>query len=94
MKILKTQDFRIGDIESNEIKIFPYGKSYPGCDCAGPFEGIMGAQMSNQFMVASILVNKVVDFKNYVNFNNPLVPDLARKILVEKDEEAKFWLST
>lgn len=88
LEIAQKEDLTIGDIKNIEVRIFPQSKYYPGCDCAGPFESIMQAQMSNQFTVATILVHKGVSFENYRGYRDPSVQDLARKVKVIEDKEA------
>lgn len=85
---LPRDDFVVGDIKGVEVRIFHQGKYYPGCDCAGPFESIMQAQMSNQFTVATILVHKGVSFENYRGYRDPSVQDLTRKVKVIEDKES------
>ncbi|MCK4823644.1 MmgE/PrpD family protein, partial [bacterium] len=89
LEIAQKEDLTIGDIKNIEVRIFPQSKYYPGCDCTGPFDGIMQAQMSNQFAVASILVHKGIRFENYRNYHDRSVQDLARKVKIIEDGEAK-----
>ncbi len=86
--LAEKRDFAIEDIEKIEAKIFPHGKNYPGLDYCGPFHGVMQAQMSNPFTIASILIRKGLSFGDFVDFRDPSVSSLAAKIQIEEDAEA------
>jgi 2-methylcitrate dehydratase PrpD len=88
LELAEKRDFGIKDIEKIEVKIFPHGKNYPGLDYCGPFHGVMQAQMSNPFTIASILIRKRLSFGDFVDFNDPSVSSLAAKIQLEVDAEA------
>ncbi|MDR1396776.1 MAG: MmgE/PrpD family protein [Desulfarculales bacterium] len=70
------------DIVKGEIITFELGKSYAGCDYAGPFSNVLQARMSNQFNFAAALVNGKITNQNYLNFADPKVNDLAGKLTV------------
>jgi 2-methylcitrate dehydratase PrpD len=89
LEISRSKDFKTEDIKKIELGTFPLGKHYPGVDNRGPFTKLTQAQMSNQFTIASVLVRKDLLFDNYVNFEDPLVRDLAYKVTIMEDEEAK-----
>jgi len=92
LEIAKNRDFKIEDIYKVKVDIFNLGKNYPGLDCQGPFGGIMQAQMSNPFTIASIFINKSINFDCYQDFENNAVQKLSKKIEIFEDEEAeKRW---
>jgi 2-methylcitrate dehydratase PrpD len=88
LEIAKKADFNIDEIDSIKVRIFPHGKNYPGLDYCGPFQGVMQAQMSNPFTIASILIHKDLKFEQFVNFKDPRVESLAKRIEIFEDEEA------
>jgi 2-methylcitrate dehydratase PrpD len=88
LEIINTDKIRVEDIEKINVRIFPHGKNYPGLDHCGPFQGVMQAQMSNPYTVASILIRKRVVFEDYVNFEDSSVHSLAQKIELVEDQEA------
>jgi 2-methylcitrate dehydratase PrpD len=88
LEIVNTDKLQIDDIQKINVRIFPHGKNYPGLDHCGAFEGIMQAQMSNPYTIASILIRKHVVFEDYVNFADPAVHSLAKKICISEDPEA------
>ena len=90
LEISRKVDFKTEDIKKIELGTFPLGKHYPGVDNCGPFRKLTQAQMSNQFTIASVLVRKDLLFDNYVDFEDPLVRDLALNITIVEDEEAKL----
>jgi 2-methylcitrate dehydratase PrpD len=92
LEIARKGDFSTDEIKSIEVRIFPFGKHYPGLDYCGPFQGVMQAQMSNPFTIASILIRKGVRFQDFVNFQDPSVQSLAAKIqIIEDPEAASRW---
>ena len=88
LEIINTVKVRIEDIQKINVRIFPHGKNYPGLDHCGPFQGVMQAQMSNPYTIASILIRKRVVFEDYVNFEDSAVHSLAQKIEIVEDQEA------
>ncbi len=88
LEIVNASGIRIGDIQKINVRVFPHGKNYPGLDYCGPFQGVMQAQMSNPYTIASILIRKRVVFEDYVNFADPEVQSLAEKIYIFEDKEA------
>ena len=92
LAVAKNKDFLIDDIDKIKVKIFSHGKNYPGLDCHGPYLGVMQAQMSNPFTIASILKNESIDFASYQNLNDDGIISLSKKIEIIEDEEAqKRW---
>ena len=87
LEIAQRQKFDVDDIKNIEVKIFPHGKYYPGLDYCGPFQGVMQAQMSNPFTIASILIRKGLRFEDFVNFKGPSIESLAAKIQITEDAE-------
>ena len=88
LEIINTVKVRVEDIQKINVRIFPHGKNYPGLDHCGPFQGVMQAQMSNPYTIASILIRKRVVFEDYVNFKDSAVHSLAQKIEIVEDQEA------
>lgn len=88
LEIAQARDFQIEDVKNIEVRIFPNGKDYPGLDYCGPFHGVMQAQMSNPFTIASILIRKGLRFEDFVNFKDPAIQSLAARIQIIQDAEA------
>lgn len=88
LEIINTEKVRIEDIKKITVRIFPHGKNYPGLDYCGPFQGVMQAQMSNPYTIASILIRKGIVFEDFINFADPSVHSLAEKICISEDQEA------
>jgi 2-methylcitrate dehydratase PrpD len=88
LEIAQARDFQLEDVRKIEVGIFPNGKDYPGLDYCGPFHGVMQAQMSNPFTIASILIRKGLRFEDFVNFKDPAVQSLAARIQINQDAEA------
>jgi 2-methylcitrate dehydratase PrpD len=94
LQIAEKRDFNIGDITDVEVRVFPNGKHYPGLDHHGPFHGVMQAQMSNPFTIASILAKGQITFKDFTVLNDPVVQSLAAKVrLIDDEEAASRWPS-
>jgi 2-methylcitrate dehydratase PrpD len=89
LQIAEKRDFNVDDIQAIEVKIFPQGKHYPGLDYHGPFHGVMQAQMSNPFTIASILAKGAITFQDYTELNDPVVQSLAAKVQIMEDDEAR-----
>lgn len=75
------------DVEKIVVGTRSVGKSFPGCDNPGPFEGHISAMMSHQFMVAAALCRGTVDVDVIKNYGDPEIYQLASKITVEVDAE-------
>lgn len=88
LEIINSVRVQIEDIKKISVRIFPHGKNYPGLDHCGPFHGVMQAQMSNPYTIASILIRKRVVFEDYVNFEDSSVHSLAQKIEIAVDQDA------
>jgi len=88
LEIAGKRDFNAEDVREIKVDIFPHGKEYPGLDYCGPFQGVMQAQMSNPFTIASILVHGGLRFEQFVRFKEPAVEALAARVHIRKDEDA------
>ena len=88
LRIIQEPGLKVEDIEKINVRIFPQGKHYPGVDFCGPYKGIMQAQMSNPFTIASILVNGRIRFEDFTRLDDHAVESLAAKINIMDDEEA------
>jgi len=92
LEIANIDNFNVDQISKIKVRIFSHGKNYPGLDCRGPFVGVMQAQMSNPFTIASILIKKSISFNDYKKYNDPKVYALAKKIDIIEDKIAqKKW---
>jgi len=89
LEIARTRDFAIDDVDHIDVRVFPQGKHYPGLEYCGPYHGIMQAQMSNPYTIASILINGSISFQDYTKLEDPQVYSLSRKVNMVEDEEAK-----
>jgi 2-methylcitrate dehydratase PrpD len=78
---------RAEEIVSGEIITFALGKSYAGCDFAGPYEKLLQARMSNQFNFAACLISGRISNQNYLGFSDPRVGKLASSLKVTADPE-------
>lgn len=65
----------------------PYASAaYPGCDAPGPFTRSLQAKMSIHYNVASALVSRDFDERNYDPSSQPTITDLARRVTLEVDD--------
>lgn len=80
------------DIVEVRVGSFTSAIRYPGCDHAGPFDGILEAKMSIQYSVAATLVNGVVAESNYATVDSAEVLRLARatKLSIDPQFERVF----
>ena len=76
------------DIEAVTVRTFPLGKSCPGVDNPGPFEEIIQAQMSNQFVVAAVLLDGELTLDHLLNCRSEPIARLAPRIRVTVDAQA------
>jgi 2-methylcitrate dehydratase PrpD len=67
------------------------GKSFPGCDNAGPFGGFISAMMSHQFMVSAALVTGDVTIAAVKDFANPAIYEMAKRVEVVVDDEVNSY---
>jgi 2-methylcitrate dehydratase PrpD len=88
LQVADTRNFEVEDITKIEVRTFPLGKHYPGLDYHGPFHGIMQAQMSTPFTIASIIAKGHITFEDYTKLDDPIVQALATKVNITVDEEA------
>jgi 2-methylcitrate dehydratase PrpD len=89
LDIAEKKDFAIDDVDHIDVRVFPQGKHYPGLDYCGPYHGVMQAQMSNPYTIASILINGTISFEDYTKLEDPRVYSLSKKVNIFEDEEAK-----
>lgn len=75
-------------IRTIKVSVYTHATLYPGCNFGGPFTALVQAQMSLQFGVASVLFNGAVNIKHYLDYSNPHIYDIARKIEIIGDPEA------
>lgn len=68
------------------IRTFSLARDYPGCDWAGPFEGVQQSKMSLQFGVALALVRGDVDEQGYADLASPDVLHIARLCRIVVDD--------
>ena len=80
------QGIRPEEVLKATIYTFQLGKTYAGCDYAGPFHTLLQARMSNQFNFAAAMVHKNIANQNYCDFENPEVSALAHNISVVEDK--------
>jgi 2-methylcitrate dehydratase PrpD len=74
------------DVESITVRTFPAATAYPGCDYAGPFDGIVQAKMSIQFAVAAVLAHGQLAEDIFRDVGNPEVARLAAGTSFEMDD--------
>jgi len=94
LQIATKKDYAVENIREIEVRTFRQGKHYPGLSHPGPFGGVMGAQMSNPFTIASILAKGSVAFEDYTKLDDPIVTSLAAKVNLLDDEEAQSHYPT
>ncbi len=71
------------NVARGTIYTFELGKTYAGCDNAGPFENILQARMSNQFNFAATMIRDKISNENYLKYHDPEIAGLAGKLKVE-----------
>jgi 2-methylcitrate dehydratase PrpD len=76
------------EIETVTVRTFPLGKTCPGVDNPGPFEEIIQAQMSNQFVVAAVLLDGELTLDHLLACSAEPIARLARRVQVVVDDEA------
>ncbi len=76
------------DIETVTVQTFPLGKTCPGLDNPGPFEEIIRTQMSNQFLVAAVLLDGDVSLDHYLDCRSERIAALASRVHVTIDDRA------
>lgn len=72
-------------IQSGTIHTFLLGKTYAGCDNAGPFDALLQARMSNQFNFAATLFHRRIANSNYYDYQNPEIKRLASVLSLRED---------
>jgi 2-methylcitrate dehydratase PrpD len=87
-RLVKRRAVTAGEIERVTVHTFTLGKLCPGTDNPGPFRRIMDAQMSNQFVIAAVLLHGRVALEHIRDFQSPAIEQLAARIVVEIDERA------
>lgn len=89
LKLIGQYEIVPEEIDEITVSAYPMVKNYTGCDYSGPFSSLVQAQMSNQFAVAAVLLHKETDFRHYLDFANPRIYDIARKVKIQIDPEAE-----
>jgi 2-methylcitrate dehydratase PrpD len=75
------------DIAAIQVGSFRSAIRYPGCDHAGPFDGVLAGKMSIQYSVAATLVHGTVAESNYANLDNAEVLRLAKATTLSVDPQ-------
>ena len=75
------------DVARGVIHTFELGKTYAGCDNPGPFGRLLQARMSNQFNFAASMIRGRISDKNYMEFSDLAISELAGKLRVEVEPE-------
>jgi 2-methylcitrate dehydratase PrpD len=70
---------RVKDIE---LRTFEAAVRYPGCDDPGPIDTLLGARMSLQFAVASVLARGELAEANFTDIGNPAIRALVPKVRI------------
>ncbi len=77
------------DVEAIRLLTFEAAMRYPGCDDAGPIDTLLGARMSLQYAVASVLARGELAEENFTDIDHPgiraLVPRVTMEIGAEYD---------
>lgn len=89
LELAAKRDYSLEDIREIQGRVFRQGKHYPGLDHHGPFGGVMQAQMSNPFTIASIIAKGSISFEDFTKLDDPVVNALAAKVVLTDDEEAQ-----
>lgn len=89
LELAAQRDYGLEDIREVEVRLFRQGKHYPGLDHHGPFGGVMQAQMSNPFTIATILAKRSVEFDNFTKLDDPVIAALAAKVVLLDDDQAQ-----
>lgn len=87
VELVKKHGLRAEDVERVEVGTRAVGKSFPGCDNPGPFEGHISAMMSHQFMVGAALCRGNVDVAAVKNYADPAIYEMAQRVSVSVDSE-------
>jgi 2-methylcitrate dehydratase PrpD len=76
-----------GEVESVKLRTFASAVAYPGCDNAGPIDGMQPARMSLQYTVASVLARGELTDHNFADIDNPMTRSLVPRVCVEVADE-------
>ena len=78
---------RVSDVDRVEIATYGMGKRYPGCDNGSSLTTTLERQMSNQFAVATMLVDGELTLDRFLEPLSPAIAELAARIRVREDPE-------
>jgi len=67
-------------VQSIHLRTFEAAVRYPGCDDPGPIDTLLGARMSLQFAVASVLARGELAEENFVDIGHPGIRALVPKV--------------
>lgn len=87
VELVRTYCLKPEDVDHAVVGTKSAGKSFPGCDNRGPFEGRISAMMSHQFMVGAALCTGDVSISTVKNFADPAILEAAKRVEVVIDPE-------
>jgi 2-methylcitrate dehydratase PrpD len=86
LDLREREDVKPAYIDSVTIRTFTAARTYPGCDCSGPFTGVVQAKMSLQYGVAAALLYGKVDEAAFTRFDDPALTELIARCHLENVE--------
>ncbi|MFO1313020.1 MAG: MmgE/PrpD family protein [Burkholderiales bacterium] len=75
------------EVEAIRLRTFEAALRYPGCDDPGPIDTLLGARMSLQYAVASVLARGELAEENFTDLGHPGIRALVPRVSVEAGEE-------
>lgn len=73
------------DIERVQLRTFGPAIAYPGCNNAGPIDGMQPARMSIQYTVASVLARADLSDQTFIEIDDPLTRKLTPRVELTED---------
>ena len=74
-------------VKNVQLRTFDAAVRYPGCDDPGPIDTLLGARMSLQFAVASVLARGELAEENFTDIRNPGIRALVPKVSLSVTDE-------
>ncbi len=78
---------KAGDVKSGVIWTATKAKDYGYCNNPGPFEGLIQARNSHQYVAASALKYGEISNQCFTSFQNPEIAELAKRFIVKSNPE-------
>lgn len=87
LRLVQAERIDASAIKGVHVRLFDEAITYPGCDFAGPFSGVLQAKMSIQYAVASVLVRGEIGQRNFECVEDREIARIARATSLAADPE-------